>query len=112
MSSVVDELPKKRKKKQDKVLGFATYQEAADAMYWQDSSKKGPTEQKKARKSNAGGSSKDDEAVSKLKVRVFPLLFDVHEKRSVVHLGNSGCLWRTKDVEERVRRFGHTVRTN
>ncbi|OAX40156.1 hypothetical protein K503DRAFT_799046 [Rhizopogon vinicolor AM-OR11-026] len=53
LSTVIDEPPKKRQKKQDK-----------------DLSKKGPTEQKKARKSNTGGLSKDDEAVSKLKAMV------------------------------------------
>ncbi|KAG1734084.1 uncharacterized protein EDB91DRAFT_620819 [Suillus paluster] len=53
LSTVIDEPPKKRKKKQDK-----------------DSGKTGPKEHKKGMKSNAGGSSKHDEAVSKLKAMV------------------------------------------
>jgi hypothetical protein len=77
---VIDEPPKKRKKKQDKVFCYRrAYTPSNNVQY---SSKKGPTEQKKARKSNTGGLSKDDEAVSKLKVRVSPLLFGIREKQS------------------------------
>jgi len=65
LSTVIDEPPKKRKKKQDKVFSCRRSYGPADSA--QDSSKKGPAE-KKAGKTNSGGLSKDDEAVSKLKV--------------------------------------------
>lgn len=71
MSTVIDEPPKKRKKTQDKVFHYPGAYGPTDD--FQDSSKKGPTEQQKARKSNSGGIAKDDEAVSKLKVGVSPL---------------------------------------
>jgi len=106
LSTVI--IPKKRKKTQDKVFGYPGAYGPTDDV--QDSSKKGPTEHQKAKKRNSGGLAKDDEAVSKLKVGVSPLHFNIYVK--CFCLGNSGCLWRTKGLEERICRFGHTVRTS